>query len=243
LFLNTTAALRGRTAGGYNTTWNIYKPQTAAFDSGSTFVFTAESALGGAASVHPLSLDGAYIGERTSEGYGELHVYDFSEAKSEYLITKEVNGKAPDADNPPTPYERKSDLAFKILEKAVNYQIIHDAVEKAAQANDSINSTTLGKLALMLKESPKLEDFYEKIKDVKIEEKKDAITAIIGKRGVILENVNKSLEKVKLASGSQPLASTDEGLTERLKENMDKLSKIYLDAYLTQLKLKKRSST
>lgn len=69
-------------AGGYNVTWNKRKPVVSAFDKGSAVIITLK---------RPISLSMGhicFIGERNSEGYGEVAVYKAGAAKdASYTVT------------------------------------------------------------------------------------------------------------------------------------------------------------
>lgn len=60
--------LRFTVSGGYNVTWKCRKPISYAFGKGSTFLIHSSSEF------DISTLDGKFIGERVSEGYGELQV-------------------------------------------------------------------------------------------------------------------------------------------------------------------------
>jgi CRISPR-associated protein Csx10 len=64
------------TVGGWNVSWQRPKPTDVAVTMGSTFVFQADTALDSAAyeRLNQLQLDG--VGERRSEGYGQIRICD-----------------------------------------------------------------------------------------------------------------------------------------------------------------------
>lgn len=77
--------------GGYNTTWRERKPTISAIDRGSVLVFSVKDSEGVDLSV----LQGAFLGERVAEGYGEISVIpDMGEAETyEIQIEKAESSK------------------------------------------------------------------------------------------------------------------------------------------------------
>jgi len=72
--------LRYKTVGGYNVKWNLPKPQTLAFDAGTVCVFqtTIDADIS--------KLNHVNIGERVSEGFGEISAYPYDKLKSEIML-------------------------------------------------------------------------------------------------------------------------------------------------------------
>ncbi|MCL2159120.1 MAG: RAMP superfamily CRISPR-associated protein [Oscillospiraceae bacterium] len=159
-----------KTIGGYNVTWNLPKAQIPVFDAGSAFVIETESGE----TVDLSAINENRFGERTSEGFGELFAFDYSEAENSYKIIKDKQSR-PDIKKPPI----ASNIVSEIVERIKKEELQKKAMETAKPEKIGINSTTIGRLILMLKESKTKTEFYKAINDIKDKDKKDKINAIL----------------------------------------------------------------
>lgn len=163
--------LRYTTLGGYNVTWNLNKQRFQAYDAGTCFILELDRKT----DIYKLS--GKSIGERTSDGFGELKVYDYNDilSVSDSLFMRACE-KA----------ERKivkttGPISGKINERAKIEELKNDAIRYAERTSHNINATQIGRLLLMCEESENYKQFIGSIENIKDDKRRnDALEYIKG---------------------------------------------------------------
>lgn len=160
--------------GGYNSTWGMNKPVIKAYDSGSVFVFKLSE------KIDISTLDALFVGERNSEGYGEITVFDYNTIIS--AATGDIHIKKAQKEKDEilniavneNPWELPSDI---ISHKKNCSNAVKTAMEnmKELMAKYPLNPSTVGRLSLMLKENNTYDDFEKAVKEIKDEKKKEKI--------------------------------------------------------------------
>lgn len=158
------SALRYRIIAGYNSKWNIQKPQIRTLAAGSTLVFRAES---------DMKLPSIFtIGAKNNEGFGRVMICrpeDFAErsVKAEKALNNtNLNGL----------------LCSFIAENKAMEEMRSRAVSFVASFGKEMNSSQLGRYTLMVKQAKDLNEFENKmVKNIQRKISKDFISKIIDK--------------------------------------------------------------
>ncbi len=229
--------LRFTSVGGYNTTWNKRKPIVSAFDQGTALYFESPSEVELPMSEH------FWIGERTSEGYGEAVIEIISDENDEYLMDIAVEDEKKNENSFIVDDALKSRLCEPILYSFVRdhaitavgkkeKEYIKGKKEKEYKNAESVMKPTVSNMILMAKESGSLSAVEEMVKvryskksSVKIEKKKAAET--------ILEEVKKSLKELL------PEFEGKYGI-QGMNPEKKSLELHYLNEYLSQIKYRLR---
>ena len=216
--------LRYTSVGGYNTTWGKRKPTLAAFDKGTSlfFEFTSEVELPAEQSL--------WIGERTSEGYGECRLEIIPESEDKYIldVIKE------DAEAGKAEFIVDDALKEKLCEPLLDGFIRDHAREKAEQwvkgtkIHKDVIRPTVSNMLLMVKENKTLsaveetvKERYEKNSRVKKEKMETAKS--------IIEDVQDGLKSILVHFESRYAIKG-------VKTSEESLKMKYLNAYLVQVK-------
>lgn len=166
---------------GYNNTWGMNKPVIRAFESGSVFVFKLDKKA-------DISLmDFLFVGERTNEGYGEIAVFDYndiiSQAEKGLKFSKTSTALTiQNSDNQNLYFcldENKWELPTAKANKKKQQNIAAEAALKnyhRLMSIYSLNSSTLGRLMLMLKECKTYQEFLHEVGSIKDKKKYEKIT-------------------------------------------------------------------
>lgn len=247
-----------RTYGGFNRKWQMHKPQVQAFDKGTSFLveITAEK---------PIILDKHWvIGERISEGFGELYAVDYEQMRDHYkmesLSTHQSIAKKRWIQNSKL---RMEDMEYEVWEEQKddneNFQLIELIAKRIikeklelnamrdAKKHKISNPTTIGKLEFLVKQCPTWEEFFQQICWIKDNKKKKNILESFSytnkkvifkgekeEEDFILKEMKKFLEKV--------LEQACEGEFELFKKqyHLNEVYQIYLSAYFRQAKYEER---
>lgn len=155
--------LRYTTIGGYNVTWNLNKQRFQAYDAGTCFVLELDR------KTNIYKLSGKSIGERISDGFGEIKVYDYNDvvSGSGSLFMKSYENTESKTD------EKSSPVSAKIKERAKIEKLKNDAISYAESTAHNINATQIGRLLLMCEEVKNYSEFVENIRNIKDKERKD----------------------------------------------------------------------
>lgn len=108
--------LRFETIGGYNVTWRRRKPVFSALGKGSAFLIHSDIGFDVG------KLDGKFIGERISEGYGEILVEKMSDSADVTVRKRELSKEEPgltEKDSEmakPEPVQINSDILAGLLQ-------------------------------------------------------------------------------------------------------------------------------
>lgn len=160
--------------GGYNSTWGMNKPIIKAYDSGSVFVFKLSK------KTDISTLNALFVGERNSEGYGEITVFDYdtilSAAEGTIHITKVQKTQGEIL------HISVNENRWKLPSEIISYKkSCSDAVKTAIDNVNPLikkyplNPSTVGRISLMLKENDTYENFENAVEKIKDEKKKSNI--------------------------------------------------------------------
>ena len=161
------SALRYRIIAGYNSKWNIQKPQIRTIAAGSTLVFRAES---------DMKLPSEFtIGAKNNEGFGRVMICrpeDFAErsVKPENAVNSATNSGA----------------LCKLIEnnKAIE-EMRSRAVSFVASFGREMNSSQIGRYTMMVKQAADLSEFRNiMVESIQSEKSKKFIKSIIEKSEV-----------------------------------------------------------
>lgn len=145
-----------RMVGGFNVTWGYKKPVLNAFDMGTTLVM--ETKDGEAIDVSPIM--NSFIGERCSEGYGEIVCYDAPSCYEKEVVSTKL------ADTKVALDDYKTDLISKIATAKARDYIKKCAREVACKLNVSKKHNAVNSnLIMMCKEQPSFDLFKKNIKE------------------------------------------------------------------------------
>ncbi len=182
--------LRLAVTGGYNVTWKCRKPISYAFGKGSVFLINSAS------EVDFGSLDGSFIGERVSEGYGEIQVNQL-EKDSNICVRKKKTGSSVHKLKMSFPlmecllqseFERR--IQSMIREKLAQYQADR-------QNNAEGMKAAVSKLRVMFKNETSYESMKEQAAGIEKESKNKLCTGLINliNPDVISREVTEQMQK------------------------------------------------
>lgn len=115
---------RYQSTGGYNRTWQMRKPVIDVWDKGTCIVYETEAE-------RPADigrLQNCFLGERVSEGYGEISVYLASENREKTMTETEEQ-----TDRQPKQFIRSGELYDKLLASLAKSYIENQARQKARE--------------------------------------------------------------------------------------------------------------
>lgn len=146
--------LNYKMVGGFNVTWGYKKPVLYAFDMGTVLVLETKS--GESIDVSPIL--NSFIGERCSEGYGEIVCYDVPDRYDKTVANLNSEEKKT------TSKQYKTDLISKIATVKAKEYIKRCAREAASKINvsDKYNAVN-SNLIMMCKEQPNFDMFKTNI--------------------------------------------------------------------------------
>ena len=213
--------LRYTTVGGYNVTWNMRKPTLRAFDKGTSLAFHFKTP------VKISSNNSIFIGERVSEGYGEIvaEPYDPDGAYTmtfkdgiENVIQTEINIE-------------ENDFLTEICEETM-IEFIKDMAAKKAQEKFRGKTSwkpTVSNMALLINECANLGEVEEGINSRFGDKKSD-------KKSEKLEYAENILKAIRDDTDSVYSVFSTGFKVKGLKMDDDFIRMTYLKAYLTHAK-------
>ncbi len=210
--------------GGYNVTWKMRKPTLSAFDIGSVFEFTVPEMA------EPITIesDTLFIGERNSEGYGEISFIDLEKPRR---ARRTYYKKVDDKKNVSLTI-RENSLGNRIYDQLVESYIATDVMEHVSA--DEKKRATVSNLLLMCSESKSYEDVYQaalRRYEKVLEEKKDK-----------LEYAKEIFYKVEQNSGRVLQQFEEQYHISREGSNEKDIRFKYLKAYLKEMKYRIREA-
>lgn len=137
---------------GYNSKWNMRMCPVPAILAGSTFVYKIKRNI-----PVELALDSVLqVGERQTEGYGEIRLFNMTEENLPYILKQDAN-KNKDPDNKPAKMDERAiriikAIAFKHIEEYMKNVMLQEAVKNRLR----MSSATIGRITLMLHDSREL---------------------------------------------------------------------------------------
>ncbi len=213
--------IRYTSIGGFNVTWNKRKPTILAFDKGSAIHIKLDEER----SFPEL----AHIGERTSEGYGEINIREIcDDIKYIGSIDEEQNQGAS------ITLSAESEFSKNLIRPILNSFVKSYAVSAVSDDNKTnlykkpAAKPTVSNMLLMMKEAKSLEEINEMIdnrygKKSRLKEEK----AEVAKR--IMDRVSQSSDLIEIFKEKYSIAG--EGLADE-----EEIKMRFLEEYLTQAK-------
>lgn len=158
------SAIRTHTISGYNSKWNLKKPQFPAIKAGSCIVFEIKD--------DTAAPRVAIVGERQNEGYGVVELIPNADKLE---CTKQESFEQS---------ERVNEYAAGKLTDAVQREknkekIINEAIVFSDMIN--LKPAQVGRVALMCRESNNLEEFAKRIDSIKTDSTKENVQRVFGK--------------------------------------------------------------
>lgn len=184
------------TIGGYNATWKMDKPWIQAVDKGSVFKFKTDIPV----DIGILKND--FLGERTSQGFGECEAYDIPKAYCQ-IVKKDLQRKS----SCPDLFEidlnqMKTSLLKDILTRQVKIKIETIAIKCTKKHEKSLekksSNAVLAKLLLIIKEREHEQDILEEVKEWGDENKKDIANSWLNKPDE-WTNIEKLYSKINMS--------------------------------------------
>ena len=224
--------LKFETIGGFNVTWKRRKPVFHALGKGSTFLIHSEKGFDIG------TLNGAFAGERVSEGFGELLAEELPESLN-------ITVRKPETVSETDCAEKSLDHAViqKLLEAELDRRMQEKVREKLetekAEYKKNIEglNAAVAKLRIIFKDEDTYEAMKEQIKEIEKEEKNDLcikLCELIRPEEVKKEAINEILQYYHLTSETpENKDKLYEKMSEILCENPYK--DVY-KAYLAELK-------
>lgn len=217
--------VRYTTIGGYNTQWNRPKPIVTAFDKGTVLRFTWKEEV--EVAIPPLLL----LGDRVTEGFGEasVHIIRDRERKPENLpdIYRKIRQTASEnlVDVSEAPFAQE--LCEDRFEAYVRYKAMTDAQKKGNKISADLRPT-ISNMLQMCRES----DTFAGVRQ-SCEVRYDKNTEKKKKKS---EYAKKILKDTETATVSLMEDFCKKYKISNFTYAEDRLHKIYLDSYLTQIK-------
>lgn len=222
--------LKYTTLGGFNVTWNHRKPTLSVFDKGTALMLEFANEI-------EVPVGTCWIGERNSEGYGEVSV----EIVSDQRIYEGKINKTDLSSNEKKQVVASSDFASKLCEPLLDTFIRAEAVALVDSKWSSIAKKTgtykptVSNLLLMTKENSVVSDVRKAV-DARYQKSSDTKQDKLDAAGKILETVEENcaalIERFVDKYGINSLSVDAEIIKMKL-----------LEYYLTQLKYKMRPKT
>lgn len=183
--------LQFATIGGYNVTWKKRKPIFQALGKGSVMLIHSDTGFDSGL------LKDAFIGERVTEGFGELVAT--VPADTADVCVRKIRNVVQDGKEK----EKKTDIIDRLLgaeldrclEKHVREQI--GMISKKAFANPENLNASVAKMRVLLKTEKRYKDFMEQIDGIEDKSKKELCRSIVGKINPdeILESAKKEIKE------------------------------------------------
>lgn len=211
--------LRFATIGGYNTTWQRRKPILYAFGKGSAFLLHSDGGF------DIRKLDGTFIGERVSEGYGEIHM-EVPKESADVCITKRGEVAKEGAEG-----AFESEILQHLLQTEFERRIEEAVREKVEKSRNTykkqaqIMNAAVSKLRLILKNESSYESMKYQVESIEKEEKNSLCQKIV--------------ELVQPSQISKQVTETMRELYTSTFTNQwteEKLFKVVYHSYLAELK-------
>lgn len=157
------SALRYRIIAGYNSKWNIQKPQIRTVAAGSTLVFRA---------VSDMKLPAVFtVGAKTGEGFGRIMICrpeDFAERSVKAQKQLNINAK-------------NGELCRLISRNKAVEDMRSEAVKFVASFGKKMNSAQIGRYAMMAKQAEDLREFKAMTSKIKCNKSNAFINDVINK--------------------------------------------------------------
>ena len=153
---------------GYNAKWNLKKPQFPAIKAGSVVLFRVDELK--------TDLENRYIiGVKQNEGYGCVRLLADVEALEVSNRSAEDSGQN----------EEVGELLSAVEERKENDRILEDGITLAARVSKApFNSSQIGRLMLMCKESADYDDFMRRINSIKTDETREKALSCFDRKKV-----------------------------------------------------------
>ena len=197
---------------GYNIIWNLPKEQVEAFKAGSIFSFKSERGV---------SLKDQYIiGQRTSEGYGNIRIIDISKYENNRKLNLNKYEEVHSSKDISELNKNFKDILVNAIKYSISDDILYDVVKNNSKTK--LNNSTIGRLLLMVKESNDLNDFINNISEIKDIKKNRVVKNLF-------TNVTSKVDDLPTIKDLKNLTSIDE----------ETMNKYYLE-YIKQILIQKK---
>lgn len=202
-----------RTVSGYNSKWNLKKPQFPAIRAGSVVVFTVDS--------DREDSEYLYIGEKQNEGFGKVKLLPEADKLivSQTVVSDICTNKA------------KNPLVLEIKNRRIDDMIISKAMINSEKI--ALNASQTGRITLMCKEAESYEDFISRISGIKTEAVNNEVLSHFGEER--LKSIFADIFK------NTPFESCLDGQNNEEKEFVWKKYRKYIVTMLTVRKYKIKS--
>ncbi len=166
--LNRFTNITSRVVSGYNSQWNLKKPQFPVIKAGSVVLFHVDKPKSGLA-------DHYIIGAKQNEGFGKICL--FPDAK--VMKVSELRAEGPEL------IGSSCELFAALEAQKENDRILEKGINLASRiSKDSLNSSQIGRLILMCKESVDYDNFLQRINSIKTGETADKALSYFGRDNV-----------------------------------------------------------
>lgn len=158
--------LKARVVSGYNSKWNLKKPQFPAIKASSCIVFDV---------VEDLTLSKyIFIGEKQNEGFGVVELLPNADKIHETYVAESKKPEEPSTSGV---------LAVMIKTEKKKDDIIKAAIEGAGKIR--LKASQVGRISLMCKESTELKEFEERVDSIKSDSAHNNAVDAFGKNTLI----------------------------------------------------------
>ena len=165
-------SLSSRVISGYNTKWNLKKPQFPVIKAGSTVVFLIQQ--------DAEAPELLYIGKKQNEGCGQVRlIRDAEQYFSKYIAKEKEKEKTEKADFPREAGD--SALLQKVYELQYETKVLKQAINDAESISLRLNASQISRLAMMCRESVDIADLESRVKCIRtVSFQKCAVSQLIG---------------------------------------------------------------
>lgn len=207
--------LEFETIGGYNTTWGRMKQTFSAIGKGSVFTIHSKNGF------NIGKADAMFLGERVSEGYGEIKINEIPEC-AEYILHDAFKNGMANNDKPESEEEEKAAGIIaklrKMKKRHLAEQEVRSLVNNIKLEND-IFGIAVSKLIRIFKSVSDYNSLLEQVKNIKTKETREACDTIV-------KNI-----ALNMLAGKIPMQKV-----ELKKDEYDKAYRFIYQVYLTELK-------
>lgn len=199
------------TIGGYNTTWGRMKPLLPSIAKGSVFVLHFQN---GCPKKKLQELQNCFLGERVSEGYGEVRVEEIPE-KAEYTVSDLVPEDLPDEK------QSKTNLLRQLEEREEKHRLEQQIREIAANVKlqPDIFRNAVSRVRLIFKTAAGYQELCKQVEAITSKDTRESCEKIV-----------KSIDPVTLAEGCSVFKN------EKQENDKQAAYKFIYHVYLTELK-------
>lgn len=196
------------TIGGYNTTWGRMKQLIPSIAKGSVFVFHARNGF------QRKKLQNCFLGERVSEGYGEVRVDEIPE-KAEYTVSDLVSEQRP------VDTQYKTDLLRQLEVREEKHRLEQHirGIAENIKLKPDIFRNAVSRVRLIFKHTEEYQDLCKQVAAITSDNTREACDIIV-----------KKIDPAVLAEGYSVFKDEDQ------EKNNKEAYQFIFHVYLTELK-------